>query len=107
LGSTRSRSTTTATKPTSSGRRGRKAQGDLGTVIPSEILAPNQRRSGGRSAGGSLAAIAIGLIIAVIAAVALAGVVFTVLRILELVLVAAAAGWVGYHIGHFRGSRRR
>jgi hypothetical protein len=35
----------------------------------------------------------------------LVGVVFTVLHVLELVAVAAGAGWVGYRIGHFKGSR--
>jgi hypothetical protein len=35
----------------------------------------------------------------------LTGVVFTILRLLELVAVGAGAGWVGYKIGHFRGSR--
>lgn len=35
----------------------------------------------------------------------LVGVVFTVLRLFELIIVAAGAGWVGYKIGHFRGSR--
>lgn len=33
------------------------------------------------------------------------GVVFGILHILELVLVAAAAGWAGYRVGHFRGRR--
>lgn len=35
----------------------------------------------------------------------LAGVVFTVLHVLELIAIAAGAGWVGYRIGHFNGSR--
>jgi hypothetical protein len=35
----------------------------------------------------------------------LAGIVFTILHVLELIAVAAGAGWVGYKIGHFRGSR--
>jgi hypothetical protein len=107
LGTGDAHSTTTATKP-AKGRRARNARADQGAVVPSQILAPDQRRGGRRrSTGGSLAAIAIGLVIAVIAAVALAGVVFTILRIFELVLVAAAAGWVGYHLGHFRGVRQR
>ena len=50
--------------------------------------------------------VAIGLVIAVIAAIFLAGVIFSLLRILELVVVAVAAAWVGYHVGLFRGSRR-
>ncbi len=42
-----------------------------------------------------------------LAAWALAGVVFGLLHVLELIAVAAAAGWAGYRIGHFRGSRQR
>lgn len=37
----------------------------------------------------------------------LAGVVFTLLHLLELIAVGAGAGWVGYKVGHFRGSRSR
>jgi hypothetical protein len=33
------------------------------------------------------------------------GVVFGILHLLELVLVGAAAGWAGYRLGYFRGSR--
>ena len=76
-------------------------------MTPSEILEPGRGRGGRRSAGTSVAAITVGLAVAVVAAVLLAGVVFTILRIFELVLVALAAGWVGYHVGLFRGSRRR
>jgi hypothetical protein len=36
----------------------------------------------------------------------LSGVVFTILHLLELLVVAAGAGWVGYRIGHFKGARR-
>jgi hypothetical protein len=36
----------------------------------------------------------------------LSGVVFTVLHLLELIAIAAGAGWVGYRIGHYKGSRR-
>lgn len=34
------------------------------------------------------------------------GVAFAVLHLLEVVAVAAGAGWLGYALGHFRGSRR-
>lgn len=58
----------------------------------------------------SLALRASGALVA-LAAVALVawivvGLVFAALRIVELALVAAAAGWAGYRLGHFRGSRR-
>jgi hypothetical protein len=38
---------------------------------------------------------------------AVAGVVFAVLHVIELVVVAIAAGWGGYRLGHFRGRRQR
>ena len=40
-----------------------------------------------------------------VAAWVVAGVVFALLHVLELVAVGAVAGWVGYRLGHFRGSR--
>lgn len=50
--------------------------------------------------------VAAALLVAVGAAVwLLVGVVFTILRVFELVAVAGGAGWAGYRIGHFRGSR--
>ena len=42
-----------------------------------------------------------------VAAWVVAGVVFALLHVLELVAVAAVAGWVGYRVGRFRGSRGR
>lgn len=43
-------------------------------------------------------------LIAVVAGVWLvAGVVFALLRIIEVVAVAVAAGWIGYRVGHWRG----
>ncbi|MDA8044288.1 MAG: hypothetical protein M0Z30_03480 [Actinomycetota bacterium] len=71
--------------------------------IYDSAAAPRRRR---RSLGGS-ALMAVVALLAVGAAIwILAGVVFTVLHLLELIVVAAGAGWVGYRIGHFRGSRR-
>lgn len=46
--------------------------------------------------------VVIGLIAYVVA-----GVVFALLHVLELLLVAGLAGWAGYRVGLFRGSRRR
>jgi hypothetical protein len=47
--------------------------------------------------------------VAVIGVVAwlVAGVVFALLHILELLAVGLAAGWAGYRLGRFRGSRPR
>lgn len=54
----------------------------------------------------AMLAVAVALLLAVGAAVwLLVGVVFTILRVFELVAVAGGAGWAGYRIGHFRGSR--
>jgi hypothetical protein len=35
----------------------------------------------------------------------LAGVAFALLHVLELLVIAAGAGWVGYRLGHWRGRR--
>jgi hypothetical protein len=66
---------------------------------------PSGTRRRHRSLGGSLM-FSLMVLLAIGAAVwILVGVVFTVLHVLELVAVAAGAGWVGYRIGHFKGSR--
>ncbi|MGI8753069.1 MAG: hypothetical protein ACR2MN_12295 [Acidimicrobiales bacterium] len=63
-----------------------------------------------RRAGRPLAA-ALLVIVALIAVVAgfwlVAGVVFALLRIIEVVAVAVAAGWIGYRVGHWRGRHDR
>jgi len=46
------------------------------------------------------------LVAAGVAAWVLVGVVFTILHLLELVAVGVGAGWAGYRIGHYRGSRQ-
>lgn len=96
-------STATKTRPAAGRRKGAAAPG---RVAPSEVLAPGDRGGRGRrSAGGSLALVAIGVVVAIIAVIGLAGLVFSLLHILGLVLGALIAGWIGYQIGHFRGSR--
>ncbi|HVA07536.1 MAG TPA: hypothetical protein VNG12_12425 [Acidimicrobiales bacterium] len=92
-------------------RRDREAQ-----PLPSEAPSPRGRldmagdfpspaRRRDHSLGGSLM-LALMVLLAVGAAIwILVGVVFTFLHVLELVAVAAGAGWVGYRIGHFKGSR--
>lgn len=64
-------------------------------------------RTSGSRTGIHLAGVAAAVVVLGLAAWALAGVVFGLLHVLELIAVAAAAGWAGYRIGHFRGSRQR
>ncbi len=45
----------------------------------------------------------IGVIALAVIAWFLAGAVFAVLRVLELLVVAGLAGWIGYRFGHYRG----
>ena len=59
-----------------------------------------------RSVAGTVVLALISLLAIGAAAWILTGIVFTVLHLLELIVVAAGAGWVGYKIGEFRGSRR-
>jgi hypothetical protein len=73
---------------------------------PDVVFVPQESdrgRPGGH--GGTLLLILMALLAIGAAAWILAGVVFTILHVLELVAVAAGTGWVGYKIGHFRGSR--
>lgn len=74
-----------------------------------EVLAP--RHAAGvrhrRSLAGSLVFVVAALLAVGAAIWILVGVVFTVLHILELIVVGLGCGWVGYKIGHFRGSRHR
>jgi hypothetical protein len=37
----------------------------------------------------------------------LAGVVFALFHVIELLIVAGVAGWVGYRLGHYRGRHQR
>jgi hypothetical protein len=51
------------------------------------------------------------LLVAAIAVIGLvtwivAGVVFAVLHLIEIVLVAGVAAWAGYRLGHYRGRRK-
>ncbi|MGI8850391.1 MAG: hypothetical protein ACR2KC_01870 [Acidimicrobiales bacterium] len=50
-------------------------------------------------------AVLAGVLVVALGAWLLAGVAFTILRIFELAIVAAGAGWVGYRIGWYRGRR--
>jgi hypothetical protein len=47
------------------------------------------------------------LVIIGLAVWVVAGFVLAMLHVLELILVAAVAGWAGYRLGRYRGSRQR
>ena len=60
-----------------------------------------------RSHGTHVAAVAGGLVAIGVVAWIVVSVVFTLLHVIELLLVAALAAWAGYRVGYFRGRRRR
>jgi membrane protein required for beta-lactamase induction len=55
----------------------------------------------------TLTAVAVVAALGVTALVAwvVAGLIFSVLHVLEIILVGIAAAWAGYRVGHWRGSR--
>jgi hypothetical protein len=73
---------------------------------PDRVYDPDTRKPG-RSLTSYAVLGAAGLLIVVVAAWILVGIVVGLLHALEIVVVAAAAGWVGYRIGHYRGRRQR
>jgi hypothetical protein len=73
------------------------------TPVPHPESPPGRRRRPLATAG--LVAV---VVVAVLAATwLLIGAFFAALRIVELAVVAVAAGWVGYRVGHWRGRRER
>lgn len=62
---------------------------------------PKKGSLGLHTTGVVLGIIAIGVIAWVVA-----GAVFALLHIIELILVGGAAAWAGYRVGKYRGSRR-
>ena len=73
-----------------------------GTGVP--VARPAARRGSlVRGAAGVVVAVAV---VAVVAWLVL-GAVLAALHVIEVAAVAAVAGWVGYRIGHARGSRRQ
>jgi hypothetical protein len=70
-----------------------------------DVVYANTRR------GHSLASYAVLGVLAIVAVIVaawiVAGVLIGLLHALELVAVAAVAGWVCYRIGHYRGRRAR
>jgi hypothetical protein len=61
----------------------------------------------GRGAGLHLAGVVGAIVVIGLVAWLVAGIVFALLHVLELAAVGVAAGWAGYRLGFFRGSRTR
>lgn len=81
-------------------------------ICPRPAQAEVVRRSGPaptRRGHGTLHLATVGVAIVVIGLVAwgVAGILFAVLHVIELIVVALAAGWGGYRLGHYRGRRQR
>jgi hypothetical protein len=79
-------------------------QGDR-AVRPDAVYQPGTAPGGGRTIGFRLGWALVLLALIMIAAWVLAGAFFAILRLLEILIVAAAAGWVGYRLGLRRGRR--
>jgi hypothetical protein len=60
-----------------------------------------------RSHGTQVAVIVAGLVALGVVAWIVVSVVFTLLHVIELLLVAAVAAYAGYRVGYFRGRRHR
>jgi hypothetical protein len=76
------------------------------TAVPAGRSArrPDRRRAG---VGGNLAGLAIAAVVGFVVIGWVAAAFFAVLRIVELLAVAAVAGWVGWKLGVQQGKRRR
>lgn len=72
---------------------------------PDVVYSPPPVGTRHRSVAGSLLLVLAALLAVGAAVWIMAAVVLTVLHVLELVAVGAGCGWVGYKLGHFRGSR--
>lgn len=107
---------TLGTKPQVQVEGGRRGKGGAGDAIgrssppergqrpdqPNAVYPPGTSRPT-RSLSSYAAMALIGVIVFAVVAWFLAGAVFAILRVLELLVVAGLAGWVGYKVGHYRG----
>jgi Flp pilus assembly protein TadB len=101
-------SASTGARPTRAERRAAR-DGPSGASTsggPVEVL-DAKRRAVAPRAGRHIAMAVLAVIIAVVAFWIVAGVVFALLRLLEIVIVAAVAGVLGYRLGRARGHRDR
>ncbi len=91
------------------GRRGRRR--DTVTSAPPANVRPDVvYRAGtperhGTGLGAHVALLVAALVVIGLVAWVVAGAVFAILHILELIVIAGLAGWAGYRLGHYRGRR--
>jgi hypothetical protein len=78
-------------------RRGR------GPDQPDAVYPPRTSGERARSLSSHAALVVVSVAVLAVLAWFLAGAVFAFLRVLELLVVAGLAGWVGYRLGHYRG----
>jgi hypothetical protein len=77
-------------------------------VLEPTAVPAGRRASMGRAGlGGNLAVVAIAAVVGFVVLGWVAAAFFAVLRIVELLAVAAVAGWVGWKVGVQQGKRRR
>jgi hypothetical protein len=67
------------------------------------VYSPDSPGREPRSGGNHLLLLIAGILAVGAAIWLLAGVAFALLHVLELLVIAAGAGWAGYLIGHWRG----
>jgi hypothetical protein len=98
-----------ADRPPVAGRGGRWSSGAASPapVQPDAVYPAGSGPRRPRSLAGHLVLIVAGLVAIGVGAWIVAGVVFALLHILELLAVAGVAGWAGYRLGHYRGHRQR
>jgi hypothetical protein len=74
-----------------------------GAVRPDAVFRPDVTGRPIRAGGHRLLVLIAGLLALGAAVWLLSGLAFALLHVLELLVVAGGAGWVGYRLGHWRG----
>lgn len=90
-------------------RRHRAGPGDVTDPVqrPDKVYPPGAAPRRARSLRFHIGLVSAAVVIIGLAVWVVAGLVLSVLHVIELSLVAAVAGWAGYRIGKYRGSRLR
>lgn len=74
---------------------------------PTAVPAGRRAGAGRAGLGGNLAVLAVAAVVGFVVLGWVAAAFFALLRIVELLAVAAVAGWVGFKLGVQQGKRRR
>jgi hypothetical protein len=76
-------------------------------VRPDAVQPPSRQRHWPASLSGHVGLLIVGVLAIGVVAWILAGVVFALLHVIELIIVGALAGWAGYRLGRYRGRHER